>query len=600
GNLALAGGAVTVSQGGNSDYSGTISGTGTSLTKTGSGTLTLTGTNTYSGATTIAAGTLSLKSTTTASGGSATSGFNIASGATLNFDVVDGAHKDYLPNGGSVQFTGNGTLSKTGGGDLFWGQGGATFALGAGSQIDVQGGMLIGGSHGNEAWTNNLASLNIAAGATFSGVEAAVSVDALTGPGRFTSGYPGDPAGITTGVNNYAAGTYNVAGLSIFSGTISDLHSSAKLTKVGTGTLILSGANTYSGTTSINGGSVAAGPDQASINGAVSTAFGTSAITVNDGGSLNLAGRSIANAVTLTGQGQALVSGPTTTFTGALQNGRPLNPGDFDGGYMGAAITGVVTLSDTGSAGGPLINNGAHINISGKVSGAGGLIKDGSGFLFLTNSVNDYSGGTTLLGGTLAISTDSNLGAAPSTATATSLVLNGGALQASLGLTGTTNTIALDTNRGISIGTGGGTITTDSGVTLTSSAAVTATGNLTKDGAGTLLLSGDYSFSPVSGSPSFSTTTISAGSLVLRNDAPSIGGSINGFFRFTGAGGLTIEPVSASFSGSNTSGPLRLSDLVPAIDGLGSFTLGKAGNTRDIHVDAKITAASQAYYGGDV
>jgi autotransporter-associated beta strand protein len=403
----------------------------------------------------------------------------------------------------------------------------------------------------------------------------------------------------------------------------SDVHNPLSATTVA-GTLLAKG-----GATQGDGGNVETSGHQLNVNGIrVNTAANHGAagnwlldpydITiVASGGTGGLSGGSFTSGTGFSSIDAAAIQAGLTTTNVTIQTGGTTGDGNGNGNIaVNSALSwssantlrliahGGVSGSQSitiGTGGGLIINQAGTSTYSGVITGAGSLTKLGSGTLTLTGN-NTFSGGTTISAGSLAISTDSNLGAAPSTATATSLVLNGGALQASLGLTGTTNTIALDTNRGISIGTGGGTIITDSGVALTSSAAVTATGNLTKNGAGTLLLSGDYSFSPVSGSPSFSTTTINAGSLVLRNDAPSIGGSINGFFRFTGAGGLTIEPLSASFmvSGSNTSGPLRLSDLAPAIDGLGSFTLGKASNTRNILVDAKVTAASQAYYGGDV
>ena len=68
---------------------------------------------------------------------------------------------------------------------------------------------MVGGSSAQDNWTNNLASLNIASGATFSGVEAAVRVDALTGAGTFTGGYNGN-INETIGVNN-GSGTFSGA-----------------------------------------------------------------------------------------------------------------------------------------------------------------------------------------------------------------------------------------------------------------------------------------------------------------------------------------------------------------------------------------------------
>ena len=72
----------------------------------------------------------------------------------------------------------------------------------------MQAGTFVGGSSANEVWSNNLSSLNVAAGATFLGVEANVVVDALTGSGTISSGLSGfGYADFTFGVNG-GSGTF--------------------------------------------------------------------------------------------------------------------------------------------------------------------------------------------------------------------------------------------------------------------------------------------------------------------------------------------------------------------------------------------------------
>src|SRR5262249_54082345 len=128
-----------------------------------------------------------------------------------------------------------------------------------------------------------------------------------------------------------------------------------------------------------------------------------------------------------------------------------------------------------------------------------GRLQDGSGTLALTKSGsgtqtlsgnNTYSGPTTINGGTLSISRDSNLGNAPNNATPGQLAINGGTLQ-------TTASFTLDIHRGIALGpasgSGGGTIDVVGDRTTLTYDGILAdngggTGSLTKAGSGTLVL----------------------------------------------------------------------------------------------------------------
>jgi autotransporter-associated beta strand protein len=178
-------------------------------------------------------------------GGVDVSSQNIAAGATLELNAATAA------NHGSTFITGPGTLRKTGPADLTWPGSSATFALADGGLIDVQEGTFIGGSNANEVWTNNEADLHVAAGAVFNGVEATVTVDAISGAGTILSGYPGfGSAGIVCGV---AGGSGDFSG-SIGNGPVPGAV--GRLTKRGNGTQTLSGANTYSGNTTVEEGTL--------------------------------------------------------------------------------------------------------------------------------------------------------------------------------------------------------------------------------------------------------------------------------------------------------------------------------------------------------
>ena len=122
--------------------------------------------------------------------------------------------------------------------------------------------------------------------------------------------------------------------------------------------------------------------------------------------------------------------------------------------------------------------------ISGIISGAGSLVKLGSGKLTLSG-INTNTGSVGIQAGTLSISTDRNLGAVPGSVVADSIILNGGTLQS-------TGTTSLDSNRGVTI-YASSTIDVDGSSTeLTVPGIITggAGANLSKTGLGTLILDG--------------------------------------------------------------------------------------------------------------
>ncbi|HTJ99404.1 MAG TPA: autotransporter domain-containing protein [Bordetella sp.] len=137
------------------------------------------------------------------------------------------------------------------------------------------------------------------------------------------------------------------------------------------------------------------------------------------------------------------------------------------------------------------------------LAGSDGLDKAGLGTLVLTGA-NTYTGGTTISGGELSVSSDQYLGSA-----ANALTLNGGTLR----VTGTTYRGTL---RAISLGAaGGGFDIADAGNTFTLNQVFSGTGSLSKSGAGTLVLLGDHGYT--------GTTSVHAGTLQL-----GIGGNFGG------------------------------------------------------------------------
>src|SRR5204863_328044 len=140
-------------------------------------------------------------------------------------------------------------------------------------------------------------------------------------------------------------------------------------------------------------------------------------------------------ALTFTGAGTSILtaantySGGTTIIAGALQVG--------DGGANGSLVGDVV---NNGSL---TFNRSDSVTFSGLVSGTGGLRQIGTGVLTLSG-LNTYLGATSITAGTLAVASDSNLGAASA-----GLTLNGGTLL---------TTAAGTTSRAVILGADGGTI----------------------------------------------------------------------------------------------------------------------------------------------
>ena len=222
---------ITTATGANLVLSGSLSGSG-AFTVAGTGTLTLSGqyvynpnnpfATAYSGTNTISSGRVVSLNSTSALGQGSTN--NIASGATLEIRNTQGSNLNQF----STTFAGAGTLQKTGYGNfIFGGNGGnVNVSMSAGGLIDIESGQLIGSSSGQGQWSANAASMYIAAGASFEGDEAPISIDALNGSGTYLGGYGGSTT-TTIGVAN---------GSGTFSGSLKDSRDGGgilSLTKTG-------------------------------------------------------------------------------------------------------------------------------------------------------------------------------------------------------------------------------------------------------------------------------------------------------------------------------------------------------------------------------
>ena len=343
--------------------------------------------------------------------------------------------------------------------------------------------------------------------------------------------------GSIEGSGNHILGTNSLTvGGNNLSTTVSGVISGdgGSLTKVGTGTLTLSGTNTYTGPTAINEGVLSISQD-ANL-GTPPNSPVADQLTF-DGGTLQA----------------------TASFTLNSNRGITLNSG---AGIFDVTGSNVLTYG-------------------GVITGEGGFTKIGTGTLILSGT-NTYvgtpspaSGATAINGGVLSISQDANLGTAPSVATANHITFDGGTLQATASLT-------LNPNRGITLNSGGGAFDVTASNVLTYGGAISGVGNLSKVGAGTLLLSGSNAYS---GATFIQAGVLQAGSMgaLSPNSAFTVNSQLdlNGFSNTIGSlagNGMVTNtgtvPATLSVGSNNTS--TTFSGLLQ--DGTSSLALTKIGS----------------------
>ncbi|NBW97839.1 MAG: hypothetical protein EBR28_14235, partial [Planctomycetia bacterium] len=363
----------------------------------------------------------------------------------------------------------------------------------------------------------------------------------------------------------------------------STISGTGGLTKAGLGVLTLTAANTYSGTTTINAGTLRLGN--------VSALSAAAPVTVN-AGTLELAG----NSVTLASLSGTSASGGITSSTGGALTLTATAAGSTT--YAGAINDGAATIA---------------------------LAKIGSGTLALTGS-SGYTGGTRINAGVLSVGNAAALG------TSGSITFGGGTLQYAAGnavdyssriLGSGTSSIQIDTNgqsvtwasaldasntgaftktgagsftfTGSSLGSGtitlnGGTTTIDPGVNGT----FTATNKINVGNAGGLstlnIASGTVNI-PLgnqwftigdSGASGTATMNVTGGSTTLTANRMLVGNKIPGYLNVSG-GILTVAgsatPImmvggEVTYSGTGSSGFVTVSGGTLAVTGsTGNITL---------------------------
>jgi fibronectin-binding autotransporter adhesin len=299
--------------------------------------------------------------------------------------------------------------------------------------VDGGNGVWNTGPGANDNWTNASGAINApwtpAAFAIFEAAPGMVTVDnslgQVTASGmQFASdGYliAGGPISLVettagSGQTIIRVGDGSAVGAGMTATIASVLQGGVELVKTDLGTLVLSGMNTYTGGTGINGGTVQVAADH-------NLGAATSGLSFNGGTLATTASFATTRATTLNANGGAFDVAPTTTLTmtGAIGGAGALTKADAgilaltgDNTYSGGTTisSGTLQLGDggmTGSILGDVTDNGTLVfdrsdtnTFGGKISGTGGVSQLGSGTTILTAD-NPYTGGTTVSAGTLAI-----------------------------------------------------------------------------------------------------------------------------------------------------------------------------------------------------
>jgi autotransporter-associated beta strand protein len=217
----------------------------------------------------------------------------------------------------------------------------------------------------------------------------------------------------------------------------------------------------------------------------------------------------------------------------------------FNGGTLQVTTAINSSRGITLLSGGGTIDSSVTTTLSGNINGNGGLTLAPSSTVVLTNS-NGYTGGTTI--GTAATL---QLGSGGSLASTGAVAVNGGTFD----INGHTQTIGALSATGGTIALGSGALTAGDGTNTAVAADISGSGgSFTKQGAGTMTLSGTNSYTGA--------TTIAAGTLALSGGSSLFSSS-----------GLTVN-FGAFFDISGVSTPTT---AVKRLSGGGAVNMGGHG-----------------------
>ncbi len=588
-------GAVTVS--------GVIATGAGGLIKDGSGVTTLTNANTYTGATTISAGALNIRNALAL--GTTAGGTTVASGAALQIEMPgnDRIGEALTLNGTGV--ANNGALRAIRAGDVqlntvvtfgssslitadfstfltlasgitgtdvnasFGGAGNITvndvIATGNGSLTKDGAGQLQ--LYGTNTYTG-VTTINDGRLTVFNGRAIADAGAVVVNASGIFEVAESETIGSLAGAGSVVisdAKTLSVGGSNstTFSGVISDfafMGGRGNMAKSGTGTLTLTGANTYTGTTTISAGV---------LNIQHASALGTAAggTTVASGAALQMQGSFTVNgeALTLNGTGVAN-DGALRAMSGSVEWSGLITLGSSS--LIAAESSASLTVQGvTGTDKDVTFGAAGSISVRGGITtGAGGVTKSGLGTLYLYGT-STYTGVTTIDGGVLRTSTGNNL------SSASAVVVNASGMLSIL----ESDTIGSLAGAGsVRIAGGGAALTTGGDNTSTTFSGVISEfpypgARLVKTGTGTLTLTGDSTYT--------GTTTINGGELRVNGSLTSAvtvqtGGTLSGTGTISKA--VTVES-GGTLSAGQSPGTLTVNSLTLDAGSTTVFELGTAG-----------------------
>ena len=325
----------------------TVNGNNTTATVNGAYLGIGSGTSSFTSTLNVSSGTMNVGTTGTTSGEiqiartAASNGTLNISGGTVTVGTGSENNEIYLFKAGSsagyaASMTQSGGTVTTNGIQFGGSTGATTYSATSSASLELSGGSLYIGAAGITKGSDAAAlpsTIKLLGGTLGASLNWSSSLDMKLGAA-------------TIQAQNAASTARNI----ILSGVLSDDSSAGSLTKTGDGTLTLSGANTYTGATTVNSGTLALGasnvlPDASAVSigaatldaltssdsaGTLDVTVSTSTINLGEGGSLAFADSSAVD-----------WSGGTLNITGSFVSGSSLRFGTTDEGLTAAQLSSI-------------------------------------------------------------------------------------------------------------------------------------------------------------------------------------------------------------------------------------------------------------------